>query len=395
MMRTMGGGSAVDVPPSRRAAHAPHPGVTSYSAASASASHPGTGTHAATHAASVQHAAPGPRLAAAGRIPGGMTFDEALAAAPVVPDAGALAAAARVTYRIRQTFDYTYDAPVYDLAHRLIVSPPPRHADQIRIGGGVTVSDPAATVAWRRLVDGGHAAEIALADVPERLQFDVTVVVERAAAHGLATLPASTLTGRRLLTPTPLTRPDATMHAVARSLAGNDPLATAARCCRWVHERIAYAESATHVATTALEALTGGRGVCQDHAHVMLALCRAAGVPARYVSGHLLGEGGTHAWVEVIVPDHGRDGSWNGGSWDGGSWDGGSWDGGAGWDGAGGARAVALDPCHDRPTDRRYVTVAVGRDYADVAPTSGVYSGAGLGSLVATKRVDVVGLTGA
>ena len=59
----------------------------------------------------------------------------------------------------------------------------------------------------------------------------------------------------------------------------------------------------TSIATTAAEALAGGRGVCQDTAHVMIALCRAAGLPARYVSGHLLGEGGTHAWVEVIVAD--------------------------------------------------------------------------------------------
>ena len=64
-----------------------------------------------------------------------------------------------------------------------------------------------------------------------------------------------------------------------------------------------YAHGVTGVKTTAAEAFALRQGVCQDYAHVMLALCRACGLPARYVSGHLLGEGGTHAWVEVLLPD--------------------------------------------------------------------------------------------
>ena len=114
-----------------------------------------------------------------------------------------------------------------------------------------------------------------------------------------------------------------------------------------MHDAITYEYGVTTVATTAAEALAGGRGVCQDSAHVMIALCRAAGLPARYVSGHLLGEGGTHAWVEVVVADRR------------------------------GARAVAFDPCNGRRAGRAYLTVATGRDYADVAPTSGTYVGAG------------------
>ena len=112
--------------------------------------------------------------------------------------------------------------------------------------------------------------------------------------------------------------------------------------------------------TTAAEALAVGRGVCQDFAHVMLALCHLLGLPARYVSGHLLGRGGTHAWVEVIVPR------------------------------AGHAEAIAFDPCHGRRTDGGYVTVATGRDYSDVAPTSGSYVGASPGRLTADRRVGVL-----
>ncbi len=117
---------------------------------------------------------------------------------------------------------------------------------------------------------------------------------------------------------------------------------------------------ATTVDTTAAEALAAGRGVCQDFAHVMLALCHLLQVRARYVSGHLLGQGATHAWVEVIVPrgDH--------------------------------AEAIAFDPCNGRRTDSGYLTIATGRDYSDVAPTSGSYLGGSSGRLTAGRRVGVL-----
>ncbi len=102
--------------------------------------------------------------------------------------------------------------------------------------------------------------------------------------------------------------------------------------------------------------------MCQDYAHCMLALCRLCGLPARYVSGHLLGEGGTHAWVEVLVP-HPQDRE--------------------------ALRAVAFDPTHDRRPGLRYVTVAVGRDYGDVPPTSGTFEGPYGGELTTHKRAAV------
>jgi transglutaminase-like putative cysteine protease len=92
----------------------------------------------------------------------------------------------------------------------------------------------------------------------------------------------------------------------------------------------------------------------------MLALCHLVELPARYVSGHLLGQGGTHAWVEVIVPSRGE------------------------------AVAVPFDPCHGRRADTGYVTVATGRDYADVAPTSGTYIGASSGRLTTSRELGVI-----
>jgi transglutaminase-like putative cysteine protease len=120
-----------------------------------------------------------------------------------------------------------------------------------------------------------------------------------------------------------------------------------------------YSAGVTNVETTAAAAFEIRKGVCQDFAHVMLALLRECGLTARYVSGHLLGEGGTHAWVEVLLPD------------------------------AGGGLVVAFDPTHARRTTLGYIVVAVGRDYADVAPTSGAFTAPYNGALSTRKRVGV------
>lgn len=114
-----------------------------------------------------------------------------------------------------------------------------------------------------------------------------------------------------------------------------------------VHAHMRYEPGRTHVGTTASEAFTQAVGVCQDYTHVMLSLCRLAGLPARYVSGYLPGEGQMHAWVEVLLPV----GLQNTPIW------------------------VSYDPTHQRRCDERYITVAIGRDYQDIAPTSGYYSG--------------------
>jgi transglutaminase-like putative cysteine protease len=95
----------------------------------------------------------------------------------------------------------------------------------------------------------------------------------------------------------------------------------------------------------------------------MLAICRAAGLAARYVSGHLLGEGRSHAWVELLIPDS-----------------------------RGGYRAVAFDPTNHRRTTPAYLTVAVGRDYSDVSPTVGTFTAPYHGHLDTTKRAGIIQL---
>ena len=73
--------------------------------------------------------------------------------------------------------------------------------------------------------------------------------------------------------------------------------------CDWVRSTMVYEDGVTAVDTTGAQALAHERGVCQDFAHIMVTLVPPGRHPRRYVSGHLLGEGGSHAWVEALVPD--------------------------------------------------------------------------------------------
>ena len=166
---------------------------------------------------------------------------------------------------------------------------------------------------------------------------------------------------RTFFEPTPLTAPDETITAVARMLSAqaHDPADLAARTHGWVANTMSYQWGATSVVTTAGEALALRRGLCQDYAHVMIAICRAAGLPARYVSGHLLGEGGSHAWVEVLLPHEN------------------------------GFCVHAYDPTNSRRLHMGYITVAVGRDYGDVSPVSGVYTAPYQGQLSCSKRAGI------
>jgi transglutaminase-like putative cysteine protease len=271
----------------------------------------------------------------------------------------------RTAYLLHQHVRYEYPAPIRDLRHRLVIVPPVLHGDQRRVLHRVDISGALARTRARLDEFGNHVIDVRAPRVPEAIDFEAWIVVERTSSGGCALLPeVAVASDRRLLDPTPLTHPDGSLREVARALArGNPgPLELARRIDRWVHEELQYEHGVTDVRTTAAEALALGRGVCQDYAHIMLVLCRLNGLPARYVSGHLLGEGGTHAWLEVLLPSPDR---------------------------AGCAVAVPFDPTHSRQPGLNYLTVAVGRDYADVAPTSGTFRAGHGGQLLAQKRLGL------
>jgi transglutaminase-like putative cysteine protease len=132
--------------------------------------------------------------------------------------------------------------------------------------------------------------------------------------------------------------------------AASTPAQAGMAAAGWTHETLRYERGATHVHTSSADARAAGKGVCQDFAHVALALLRAMGLPARYVSGYLHPDadaeigatirGESHAWIEFWA-----------GSW------------------------MAVDPTSLADVGSRHVLLARGRDYADVRPLSGVYSG--------------------
>ena len=133
---------------------------------------------------------------------------------------------------------------------------------------------------------------------------------------------------------------------------GEGVLAFAARLLHQIYEDMEYVQGVTDIRTTAEEALAGKRGVCQDYAHIMLALCRIADIPSRYVVGMMQGEGYSHAWVEVCA-----DGRWYG-----------------------------MDPTNDRIVDDTYIKISHGRDYQDCIVNRGTFRGNGM----QTQHVKVV-----
>jgi transglutaminase-like putative cysteine protease len=156
-----------------------------------------------------------------------------------------------------------------------------------------------------------------------------------------------------LLEPTEYVPRDKRLATVARQLArGVPPAKAAVRAAEWVHSEMDYIAGTTSVHTSAVQAFAERKGVCQDYAHLTLVLLRAMGIPSRYVSGYLhpqpsaaIGEsvaGQSHAWVEA----------WTGGWW-------------------------GYDPTNNVAINEQHVSVGVGRDYADVPPLKGIFSGDG------------------
>jgi transglutaminase-like putative cysteine protease len=257
---------------------------------------------------------------------------------------------------VRHETLYVYDEPVSYSIQALKLTPR-------QDAGQRTVSWKVATPGERleQIDPYGNVTHVVTLEQPHR---ELRIVVEGVAEiDSTATIgeDASGLSPLAFLAPTPLTRPDAAVRALSERCLGRHPASRAslADLVESVRRAVAYQPGITDVTHGAAEALELGVGVCQDQSHVLIACCRAAGVPARYVSGYFHagepGEVASHAWADVWIADESR------------------------W--------ISLDVTHAEEAGGRHCRLAVGRDYLDAAPVRGVRRGGGHESMSVAVRV--------
>lgn len=228
-------------------------------------------------------------------------------------------------------------------------------------------------VSWEVTVSGGTKGASFRDGAGDMVQgWSVPGPVSEVAVRVIGTVETTDLTGvlkghRELVAPdaylraTHPTRADAVLTALALRAEGADALALAHALSAAVAEAIAYRPGVTHAHTTAAEALALGEGVCQDHAHALIACARVRGLPGRYVSGYLFAAAdGTpheaaHAWAELYIA-------------------------GLGW--------VGFDPANRCCPDDRYIRLGSGFDARDAAPIRGIARGAGREAMDVTVAVQ-------
>jgi transglutaminase-like putative cysteine protease len=197
----------------------------------------------------------------------------------------------------------------------------------------------------------------AFAELPESLQADAWDALDQLARSEYDMLLPSKFTE-----PTPLLEAlAAELNAVRR----DDPMTLLRELNTAIYRTFDYEPQSTEVDSPIDDALQARQGVCQDFAHIMLALLRRLGIPCRYVSGYLFhyqdkadrsAQDATHAWIEALLPD-------------------------LGW--------VGFDPTNILLCSDRHIRVAIGRDYADVPPTQGVFKGEAESELSVGVRVSL------
>jgi transglutaminase-like putative cysteine protease len=288
------------------------------------------------------------------------------------------------TYQINHRTEYFYEQPVSSSYAQLRMLPrelPGQHCRSSRV---LVFPEPELS---RERTDffGNRVTYFALHEPHERLSVDVTSVVEvRGRGSDLPLLGDQSWEAVReaLVAGGELVPHDVTQYAldsqrISRSevyrdyaqavfTPGAGVFEALAALCSKIHADFEYSPGSTSVTTSLDEAFGNRRGVCQDFAHLAIACLRSLGLAARYVSGYLetdpppgmaklTGTDGSHAWLSAFIP-------------------------GAGW--------VDIDPTNDQFVGDRHVTTAVGRDYADVPPMSGVIYTLGRGARLEVS-VDV------
>jgi len=261
--------------------------------------------------------------------------------------------------RVVHTTDYTYDGQAVASYNQARLTPVTNH-DQIVVHSRVEVSPKPWTFDYRDYF-GSHVTAFEVVDPHEVMTVVASSTVQtarhapEAPAATWADLEAPEVADRwtEYLTLSDVVAPPADLADRARQVAADHetPGEVARDLAALVHDEVEFRPGVTSVSSPAALAWAQRAGVCQDTAHLLLGALRTVGIPARYVSGYVhpdrdpvVGQAVSaqpHAWVEWW------DGEWHG-----------------------------HDVAGDQTPDDRYVTVAVGRDYDDVKPISGIYSGA-------------------
>ncbi|WP_342242342.1 transglutaminase family protein [Ensifer sp. OTU672] len=260
--------------------------------------------------------------------------------------------------KISHTTEYHYDEPVQYALQRLRLTP----LTQV----GQTV------LGWETLVDGA-AIEVNYDDHFGNRFHLVSIDGDRETIHITASGEVHTEDRAGVFGPhqsyvplwlfareTPLTKAGKLIRELAKSAEGDTALARMHALMETIHEAVTYKPGETHAETTAEDALESGQGVCQDHAHILIAAARSLDLPARYISGYLMMEGhpeqtASHAWAEVHLN-------------------------GLGW--------VGFDAANKICPDDRYVRIASGLCYRDAAPISGLIHGEAKETLKVSVTVE-------
>jgi uncharacterized alpha-E superfamily protein/transglutaminase-like putative cysteine protease len=272
----------------------------------------------------------------------------------------------------RHQFHYKYTAPISQVTTIVRLAPPQHYGKQRRLDLRWHVDPPAdyrhftdafGNMVWQ--LDHPHIEKEIACTVEMRIETQAKYQQDQVVAPQGVTPQESDCAVKptELSQLTKLVDNSDSLYQIVRRAKGRglSPIELATSLMNQVFAHMRYEPGETHVSTTASQAFALGVGVCQDYAHILLSLCRQVGLPARYVSGYLPGEGQMHAWVEVLLPLGPKEiPTW-----------------------------VPFDPTHHCRCDERYITVAVGRDYQDVAPTSGHYSGESSSQLQTTVSVVV------
>jgi transglutaminase-like putative cysteine protease len=217
-------------------------------------------------------------------------------------------------------------------------------------------------------IPGDHDQLVIVAEslVEQQIQMDVPSFLAPEAWEALDAIVAEGDYGEMLL-PSTFAQPTPALLELAKKLnvaRRDDPLMVVHELNKSIYRYFEYVPRSTRVDSPIDEAIASHQGVCQDFAHTMIALLRHIGIPARYVSGYLYRgredhdrstPDASHAWVEVLLPH-------------------------LNW--------VGLDPTNDLIAYNRHIRTAVGRDYADVPPTHGIFRGNAESELYVAVQVE-------